>query len=60
MPDSSMACNIFGKGVGRTTWIAWLFYQGKATQSKTFWTTLFPKMPSPAPSLETGRLNCTL
>ena len=36
--------SIFGKGVDRTSWVAWLFYQGKATLNQILWNTVFPKM----------------
>src|ERR1022692_4890952 len=47
MPISSnKSMGLLGKGIDRTAWVAWLFYQGKATQSETFGTTVFPKMHS--------------
>jgi len=36
--------SIFGKGVDRTVWVAWLFYEGKANLNQISWTKVFPKM----------------
>jgi len=48
--DTAGRRQVFAKGDGPTfagcgrTQCLWLFYQQKAKQSRTFWTTLFPKM----------------